>query len=591
MTSGGDGKSATRSETLAAMAERYLPIARWAPSYPRSWLRSDLTAAVTSWGVMVPVALGYAGLAGVPPQFGLVTAFAGLAAYAVFGTSRHLKVTASSTMATMSAAVVAGLAGGNLVAYLADTAALALIVGAILLAAGIARLGFIADFLTKSVITGFIAGVAVTIIVGQLPKLLGVPGLSGSFPEQVSQLLSELPATNSVTLAVGALSLVVILALRRVSRRIPGPLIVLVLGIVAVYALDLDARGVSVVGEVATGIPLPSLPSVSLSTVPFLAVGAAGIVFLAVGESVGASRAYAAKHRYEVDPDQEMVALGAANLVSGLFGGFTADASLSQTATAESAGANSQVSSLVTAGLILATLALLAPLFRNLPNAVLGAIVIAAALGLIDIDELRRYWRWRRTDFFIAVTAMVGVLLTTVLVGMVAAMLLSVLFLLYRASRPYVAVLGLMPGQPPSFGDLNRHPDATAIPGLVIIRLDAPLYFFNANVAKAQILGIVGRQEPPPSAVLVDVAATADIDVTTTDMLFELLADLQARDVELLLAQAKGPLRDRLRRTGLMEALGEERVFRSIASGMEEAQRRWPADPGLDAASPTADAI
>jgi high affinity sulfate transporter 1 len=579
---------ATRSVTLATVADRYLPIGRWGRSYPRSWLRSDVMAAVTSWGVMVPVALAYAGLAGVPAQLGLVTAFTGLAAYAVFGTSRHLKVTASSTMATMSAAVVAGLAGGNPVAYVADTAALALIVGAILLAAGLARLGFIADFLTKSVITGFIAGVAVTIIVGQLSKVLGTPGLSGSFPEQVVQLVSDLPSTHPVTLAVGALSLVVILGLRQVSPRIPGPLIVLVLGIVAVYALDLESRGVSVVGEVATGVPLPSLPSVQLSTIPFLTVGAVGIVFLAVGESVGASRAYATKHRYEVDPDQEMVALGAANLASGLFGGFTADASLSQTATAESAGAASQLSSLVTAALILATLVLLAPLFRKLPNAVLGAIVIAAALGLIDIDELRRYWRWRRTDFLIAVTAMVGVLLTTVLVGMVLAVLLSVLFLLYRASRPYVAVLGLMPGPSGAFGDLTRHPDASPIPRLVIIRLDAPLYFFNANVAKAQILGIAARQAPPPRAVLLDVAATADIDVTTTDMLFDLLAELQARGVDLLLAQVKGPVRDRLRRTGLMETLGEERIYHSIAAAVEETQRRWPTDPAVDPAAPTA---
>ena len=561
---------------LPDLAARYVPISRWLPGYPKAWFRPDLTAAVTSWGVMVPVALAYAGLAGVPPELGLVTAFTAMAAYAVFGTSRHLKVTVSSTMAVMSASVVADLAGGDPAAYLAFTAALALTVGVMLVAAGLARLGFISDFLTKSVVTGFIIGVAITIIVGQLPKILGVPGLDGSLPEQLAQLVASLPDTNPYTLAVGLGSLLLILVLRRISPRIPGPLIVLVLGILAVSLLGLAAYDVSVVGEVATGVPLPSIPTVPLTSLPYLVLGAAGIVFLAVGESVGAGRAYAAQRGYQIDPDQEMVALGAANLTSGLFGGFAADASLSQTATAETAGAKSQLSSLITAGLILATAVLLAPLFQNLPNAVLGAIVIAATLGLINIDEMRRYWRWRRTDFVIAITAMVGVLLTTVLTGMIVAILLSVLLLLYRASRPYVAVLGRMPGRGATFGDLARHSDAEPVPRLVIVRLDAPLYFFNANVAKDQILDIVATQEPPPHGVLIDLAATADLDVTTTDMLFELVGDLRSRSIEVLVAQVRGTVRDRLRKTGLMDELGEDRVYLSIGLAVNDFGRRWP---------------
>ncbi len=564
------------SEALATLVARYVPISRWLPAYPRDWLRADGIAAITSWGVMVPVALAYAGLAGVPPELGLVTAFAALAAYAVFGTSRHLKVTVSSTMAIMSAAVVGDLAGGDAAAYVALTAALALIVGGILVAAGLARLGFISDFLAKSVVTGFMVGLAITIIVGQIPKILGVPGLSGTLPEQVVQLIGALPDTNRYTLAVGLAALVLILVLRRISRRIPGPLIALVLGILAVVALDLEAYGVSVVGEVATGLPLPSIPSVPLTSIPFLVLGAAGIVFLAVGESVGAGRAYASRHRYEIDPDQEMLALGAANLSSGLFGGFTTDASLSQTATAETAGAKSQLASLITSGLVLATAVFIAPLFTNLPNAVLGAIVIAAVLGLIDVGELRRYWAWRRTDFVIAIAAMVGVLLTTVLAGMVLAVMLSVAFVLYRASRPYVAALGRMPGYRATFADVARHPDAEPVPGLVIVRLDAPLYFFNANVAKAQILELVASRQPAPHGMLIDLAATADLDVTTADMLGDLVTDLRARDVEVLLAQVKGAVRDRLRKTGLMAELGEDRVYLSIGSAVADFGRRWP---------------
>jgi len=342
------------------------------------------------------------------------------------------------------------------------------------------------------------------------------------------------------------------------------------------------------VGEVATGVPMPSIPSVPLTSLPYLVLGAAGIVFLAVGESVGAGRAYAAQRGYTIDADQEMIALGGANLASGLFGGFTADASLSQTATAEAAGARSQVSSLVTAGLILATALLLAPLFENLPNAVLGAIVIAATIGLIDIGEMRRYWRWRRADFALAMTAMIGVLLTSVLTGMIVAVLLSVLLLLYKASRPYVAVLGRMPGEAAGFGDVARHAQARPVPRLVMVRLDAPLYFFNANVAKTQILDIVGAEDPPPLGVLVDLAATADLDVTTTDMLLELLADLRSRQIEVLVAQVKGTVRDSLRRTGLMDELGEDRVYPSITSAVADFTRRWPEAPAPETPAPEA---
>ena len=541
---------AALTQLARALLARHVPITRWLPAYPRDWLRPDLMAGLTSWGVMVPVALAYASLAGVPPEIGLVTAFTALAAYAVFGTSRHLKVTVSSTMAVMSAAVVADLARGDAGTYLALTAALALTVGVILVVAGIARLGFVSDFLSKPVVTGFIFGLAITVLVGQLPKILGVPGVSGTLPEQVVQLLGTLGDVNPYTVAVGGAALALILVLRAVSRRIPGPLIALVLGIAAVPLLDLESHGVTVVGEIATGVPLPSFTAVPLSSLPFLVVGAAGIVFIAMGESIGAGRVFAARHGYEIDPDQELLALGSANLASGLFGGFATDASLSQTATGEAAGARSQLSSLFTSGLILATAIFLAPLFASLPNAVLGAIVIAAVIGLMDVAELRRYWAWRRTDFLLAVIALVGVLLTTVLVGMVLAVVLSVTFLLYRASRPYVASVGRMPGHRAGFGDLSRHEDAEPIPGLLIVRLDAPLYFFNANVARSQILSLVDGRQPRPQAVLIDLAATADLDVTTSDMLFALVANLRARSIEVLLAQVKGPVRERLRKDG-----------------------------------------
>ena len=431
--------------------------------------------------------------------------------------------------------------------------------------------------------TGFIFGLAITILVGQLPKILGVPSGSGSVPEQLRQLVAELPETNPWTLAVGLSALVLILVLRAISPKIPGALIALVLGLVAVPLLNLEEHGVTVVGEIATGLPSLSIPVPPLSTIPLLIVGAVGIVFLAVGESVGAARGFATRHRYEIDADQELLALGAANLATGLFGGFTADASLSQTATSEAAGARSQLSSLVTAGLVLATAVFLAPVFGNLPNAVLGAIVIAAVIGLMDVSEMRRYWRWRRTDFLTAMVALVGVVLTTVLIGLAIAVLLSVAFLLYRASRPYIAALGRIPGYRATFGDLTRHPDAEAIPGLLVVRLDAPLYFFNANVARSQILALVTATDPSPQGILIDLAATADLDVTSADMLYELVGDLEERSIEVLLAQVKGSVRDRMRRTGLMERIGEDRLYLSLGSAVTDFERRHDAPPPVEA--------
>lgn len=549
---------------------RYVPILGWLPEYPRAWLRGDLIASITSWGVMVPVALAYAGLAGVPPEIGLATAFAAMAAYAVFGTSRYAKITTSSTMAVMSASVVAGLGFRDPASYVALTAALAIVVGLLLVAAGAARLGFISDFLSKAVVTGFIFGLAIVVIVGQLPKLLDVASRSGTVPERIVDLLGRLDEANPYSTVLGVSMLVLILVLRAVSRRIPGPLIALVIGIVAVPALGLEALGVSVVGEVATGLPLPSLPGIALADIPFLLVGAAGIVFLAVGESVGMARAYAARHGQRIDADQELLALGASNLAAGLFGGFAVDASMSQTATAESAGARTQLASLATAVLILLTLVALAPLFATLPSSVLAAIVIAASSSLLDVPELRRFWRWRRTDFVIAMVALVGVLVTDVLVGLVVAVLLSLGLLLYRASRPYVAELGRLSGSQGGFGDLVRHVDARPVPGVLILRLDAPLYFFNANVALGQILEIAGASDPPPAILVLEIAATSDLDVSTADMLFELHGELAANGIELRLAQVRAGVRDRMRATGLMETVGEAKVFPSLTAAIRD---------------------
>jgi SulP family sulfate permease len=568
-----------KPRALAAVAARYLPILSWLPAYDRANVRVDAIAGVVSWGVMVPVAMAYAGLAGMPPETGLVTAFVALAAYAVFGTSRHLKVTTSSSVAILSASVVGAIISSrDPASYVALSAGLALTVGIILVVAGAARLGFLSQFLAASVVTGFVIGLAVTITIGQLPDLLGIPTVNGTTFERLVGIAGEvLVITTPATAILGIGSLVMILLLKRLVPRIPGPLVALVLGIGISTALGLPARGVEVVGEIATGLPTPSIPAFPLGDLVFLVTGAFGIVFLALAESIGAARSFGTRHGYQIDPDQELVALGASNVASGLFGGFAVDASLSQSATGESAGARTQVSSLFAAALILATSIVLAPLFRNLPTAILAAIVIASVIGLVDLGELRRYYAWKRTDFLLAITAMVGVVSTTALTGMAIAVALSLLAILYQASRPYIAVLGRIPGSPPVFADAGRHPTAEPVEGFLVLRPNVPLTFVNADVAKDQVVALVRGQSPSPRAVILDIGATADLDVATTDMLTALSTELAARSVEFRLAQVRGSVRDRMHRTGLDLLITEERWFLSDEAAVAAAVGARPA--------------
>ena len=339
------------------------------------------------------------------------------------------------------------------------------------------------------------------------------------------------------------------------------------LGILLSSLLQLNAKyGVSVVGVIPTGMASFTIPIINLSAIPTLVVGAAGIVFLAVGETLGTGRAYAAKYHYEVDADQELLAMGAANVSSGLFQGITIDMSLSNTASGEAAGERTQLSSLVSAGVILAVVVFLAPLLRNLPTAVLGAIVLSSILGLFNFKEFRRYYRQRTTDFVLAVTALVGVLSTSVMVGLGIAVLLSVVMLLYRASRPYIAILGKRASG--EYGDMGRHADAQPIPGLVILRLDAPLYFFNANVARTQILAQTAV-DPPPQAILLDLGATADLDIGTSDMLRDLTSDLRQANIDLLFAQVRGSVRRRMSKTGLFDHIGKDHIFLSVDAAVQ----------------------
>jgi MFS superfamily sulfate permease-like transporter len=362
--------------------------------------------------------------------------------------------------------------------------------------------------------------------------------------------------------------MIIIFTIRRIKPMIPGALVALILGTIITAYYDLNQLyGVSIVGVIPTGLPAPSIPRVGLSALGFLIGGAAGIVFLAAGETLGTARAFAAKYHYDVDADQELLAMGTANITSGLFGGITIDMSLSNTASGESAGERTQLSSLVSAGVILLVVLFLAPLLQNLPTAVLGAIVLSSILGLFNFAELQRYYIQRKTDFYLAGTALIGVVFTDVMTGLMFAVLLSVVMLLYRASRPYIATLGRRPGSPGDYGDISRNKEIELIPGLVILRLDAPLYFFNANVARTQILG--QTKENPPRAIILDLGASADLDIGTSDMLQALISDLRQAGIDLLFSQVRGSVRDRMRMTGLLDHIGSEHIYPSIDAAVK----------------------
>jgi SulP family sulfate permease len=551
--------------------EKYVPLIGWITSYQRAWLRDDLVSGVVVGAIMVPVAMAYAQMAGVPPQQGLYSAILGMALYAIFATSRHMKITTSSTMSIMSIAVVAPLVASGLGSYVALSSALALTVGIILIVLSFLKLGFISDFLSKSVMTGYIFGVALLIAMSQLPKVFGVPGVSGTFFEQLGQFITELPQTNPYALALGVGTIVIILVIKRYKPLIPGALVALILGTAIAGIFQLSAtHGVSVVGDIPIGMPSPAIPIISLQAIPFLIGGAAGMVFLAVGETLGTGRAFAAKYHYDVNADQELLAMGAANVGSSLFQGITIDMSLSNTASGEAAGERTQLSSLVSSGVILAVVVFLAPLLRNLPSAVLGGIVLSSILGLFNFAEFKRYYAQRKTDFILACTALAGVALSDVMTGLMLAVLLSLVMLLYRASRPYIAILGQQANG--EFSDQGRHPDAQSIPSLVILRLDAPLYFFNANVARTQILAQT-TSDPQPQAILLDLAASADLDIGTADMLRDLCSDLRANQIDLF-AQVRGSVRDRMERTGLLEHIGADHLYSSTAAAVAAFQAR-----------------
>ncbi len=536
-------------------ARRHWPIFSSLAGYDRSWLKGDLLAGLTVWAVLVPEALAYASIAGVSPVVGLYAAPPALVLYAAFGSSRHLVVGPMSATAALSAAAVADLTTGGPDDVLAFTGVLAIVTGIIALAAGLLRLGFLANFISEPVLKGFIIGLALTIIIGQVPKIFGVEKTDGDFFEQAWGVIRHLGDTHGRTLLVGAGSLAVVLALRRWLPMVPGSLVAVILGVVAVKLFDLDAKGVEIVGPIDSGLPRIGLPE-GRSFADYLnaAGAAAGVMLVGFAEGLGAAKTYAARAHYEVDPNRELIGLGAANVGSGLMTGMVVNGSLSKTAVNGSAGARSQVSGLAVAVFTIITLLFLTSLFEDLPEATLAAVVIAAVVELVDIGALRGFYglysrqlgriygRAARPDFIAAVAALLGVLVFDTLPGLVIGIIVSLLLLLYRASRPHVAEMGRVPGAPGQFGDVDRHPEDAPESDVAVLRVESGLFFANAEAVREAIRDRAAR--PGTVAVVLDAEAMAFVDVTAVRMLEELADELTRRGQRLVIAHDLGQVGD-----------------------------------------------
>lgn len=552
---------------------RYFPILTWLPSYQRSWLRYDLIAGATVWAVLVPEAVAYSGLAGMPPQAGLFAAPFLLLGYALFGTSRHLIVGATASSAIMMAEVVGPLAKSDPSMYAALMAGLALMIGLVLLLLGLARMGFVKNFLAEPVLTGFIFGLAMVITVDQLPDLFGFPAGNGNFFQKLWQDISHLGSTNGWTLLVGILSLVLLFALRRFLPRVPAPLVAMIFGILVVVLFGLNKKGVAIVGYIPAGLPLPKWPALGLNNYLDLLAGALGIVLVLFAEHVSIGQKIADKHRYDLDPNQELIALGVSNLAAGLFQGFAGAGELSKTTVNDEFGARSQLSGIVSLVLVLITLLLLTSLFYYLPQATLGAIVIYAVWGLLDVGEMQRYWRLSRTDFVLALTALLGVLVFNILPGLLLGVILSLLLLIYTTSRPRGSILGKVPGKM-IYSDIAQHPENETIPGLLIFRLNVPMFFANNEPMRRSLEELVDITDPKPRAVLLDMGANHRLDISSADMLAGLVGALKADGVELLLADVRDPVRDFLRHSKVEQIIGEEHFYPSLHEAVEAFQRQ-----------------
>jgi len=529
--------------------------------------------------MLVPQAMAYALLAGLPPSVGLYAATIPIVAYAIFGSSRQLAVGPVAIVSLLTASALAPLAEAGSAGYLGAAALLALMVGIIHLVLAAGRLGFLVNFLSHAVLVGFTAAAAIIIGFSQAKHLLGISiDRKEHFHETVLEVIRNLGGTNSTTLALGLVSLGAIFALKRFMPGVPAALAVVVGSILAVELFDLQGRGVQVVGGIPDTLPAFAVPTLDSSLIGSLAGTAFVITIVGFMESIAVAKVYARRHRYELEPNAELVGLGAANVAAGLFGGYPVTGGFSRTAVNDTAGARTPVASLLTAGVVLATIAFLTPVLTSLPNAALGAIIIAAVIGLIDVTEIRHIAKVKRSDLIALLVAFSATLGLGIELGIGVAVVASMLVVFARMSMPHSAVLGHIEGTT-SYRNLERFPEATRLDGVVVVRIDAALSFVNAMTTRRLLLDHADGLGVEPRCLVLDASGINDIDTTGVEMLSEVMTELDEQRVALHLSDVKGPVRDVLHRAGLWQRLGD-RVHTSTNDAVEAiaGRRAGPGD-------------
>jgi high affinity sulfate transporter 1 len=544
-------------------------------SYRAAWLRSDVIAGLVLTALLVPQGMAYAQLAGLPPITGLYTSILCLVAYAVFGPSKVLVLGPDSSVAPMVFATILPLVGahGDPARAMALASMLALLVGSIIVLAGVARLGFIADLISKPTMIGYMNGLAVTIFVGQLPKLFGFSVQRGDFIHSVTRFVTGVVNGETVpaALAIGGVGLFLILVQQRWLPKVPGVLIAVVVSIAAASVFHLADHGVALVGVLPQGFPPFTVPRPALSDVWVLVGGALGIVFVTLADTISTATSFAARRGTEIDGSREMIGLGAANIAAGFFQGFPASTSGSRTAVADQSGAKTQVTGLVGAAAITLILVAVPGLLRNLPQPTLAAVVIAASMSLADLPATIRLYRIRRSEFLLSLAAFLGVVLLGVLAGIAIAVALSIGNVFRRAWWPYQTELGRVPGLD-GFHDVQVNANAERLPGCVIYRFDAPLFFANARTFREQIREIA-RADPAPAWIVVAAWPITDVDTTASDMLEDLDVALNASGIHLVFAAMKDPVRRKVERYELMRTIDPNHFFATIGEAVEAYQR------------------
>lgn len=551
----------------------YLPIVRWLPHYRSVYLRSDILAGLAVASVAIPTALGYATVAGAPVQAGLYALPAALLLYAVFGSSRQVSVGPTSTVAIMSGAVIYQIGGDGMdpARAAALTAAVAMAAGIVLLLSGMLRTGWMTDIISRPVITGFTIGLSIVVILSELPHLLGVPTPSGGFVPRLTQTLSMIPQASGSTVVIGVLALAIVFIGPRVSATMPWSLLLMAAGIIGAAWLHPENSDIEVLGAIPSGLPTFQIPAISVSDIPQVLLGGASVALAGIGEGLAAGRTFATRGNYRIDADQELAGTGAANVASGLVGGMSVTGSLSRTATAAITGGKTQVTGLIAAACVIVVLLFLTGLLSNVPRVVLSAIVIASVWPLLDWKTLAWYRRIRRNDFVAALTALFGVLLFGPLYGLLAAIAISVLGITLRSSQVTIDELGKIPGEKAGWGAVGEHAERTLVPGVLVLRINAPVFWANSSRVVELVLHEVDAR-PDTRVVVLDLEATSQMDSTTLASLDSLLTSLRAEGIDLYLARVMYAARLVMEHAGFSDQLGDGHIWHSISQTVREAR-------------------